>query len=126
MKRHRLLHLYAPPVTLVVLAGMCLGFDPLAHAQEVKAAGSPLDTLMHTKIWPDVPEAKDFVRETRPPPDSLAYQPVTGTDSERPKLRNKAELESLESELARAASHIDRNAEKRVGIKKPVAAGKRE
>lgn len=84
---------------------------------------------MHTKIWADVPEAKDFVRETRPPPDSLAYQPVTGTDPERPKLRSKAELEALQSELERAAAHNDRNVGKRVGIKKPAAAttsGKRE
>jgi hypothetical protein len=121
MKRNRLLHLCAQPVTLVALAGICLGFDPLAQAQEAKAGGSPLDTLMHTKIWADVPEAKDFVRETRPPPDSLAYQPVTGTDPERPKLRSKVELKALESELERAASHNDRNAGKRLGIKKAVS-----
>jgi hypothetical protein len=76
---------------------------------------------MHTKIWADVPEAKDFVRETRPPPDSLAYQPVTGTDPERPKLRSKAELEALASELERGAAHNDRKAGKRAGIKKPVS-----
>ncbi len=120
MKRHGLFQLYARPVTLVALAAICLGFDPLAHAQEAKG-GSPLDTLMHTKIWADVPEAKDFVRETRPPPDSLAYRPVTGIDPERPKLRSKMELESLESELERAASHNDRNAGKRVGNKKSVS-----
>jgi hypothetical protein len=128
MQRNRLLHLYAPPVTVVALAGICLGFGPLAHAQEAKPGGSPLDTLMHTKIWADVPEAKDFVRETRPPPDSLAYQPVTGTDPERPKLRSKAELEALESELGRAASHNHGKAGKHVGIKKSVSVntGKRE
>jgi hypothetical protein len=120
MKRKRLL--CARPVTLVALAWVCLGFGPRVHAQAAQAGGSPLDTLMHTKIWADVPEAKDFVRETRPPPDGLAYQPVTGTDPERPKLRSKAELEALESELERAASHNDKNAKKRVGIKKPVAA----
>jgi hypothetical protein len=121
MKRHGLFQLYARPVTLVTLAAICLGFDPIAHAQEAKG-GSPLDTLMHTKIWADVPEAKDFVRETRPPPEGLAYQPVTGTDPERPKLRSKAELEALESELERAASHNGRNAGKRVGMKKSVSA----
>ena len=128
MKQHGLLHTYARLLAVVALAGICLGFDPLVHAQEAKPGGSPLDTLMRTKIWADVPEAKDFVRETRPPPESLAYQPVTGTDPERPKLRSKAELEVLESELERAASHNDRNAGKRVGIKKPVAVkpGKRE
>ena len=106
---------------LAALAGICLGFGALAHAQEAKPGGSPLDTLMHTKIWADVPEAKDFVRETQPPPDSLAYQPVTGTDPERPKLRSKAELEDLESELEGAAARNDRKAGKRAGIKKPVA-----
>ena len=62
MKRNLLLHVYARPVTLVALAAICLGFGPLVHAQEAKPGGSPLDTLMHTKIWADVPEAKDFVR----------------------------------------------------------------
>jgi hypothetical protein len=76
---------------------------------------------MHTKIWADVPEAKDFVRETRPPPDSLAYQPVTGTDPERPKLRSRAELEALESELTRGLSHNDRQAGKRAVVKKSVS-----
>ena len=122
MKRNPLLPLYARPVTLVALAGIWLGSGPRVHAQEAKTGGSPLDTLMHTKIWADVPEAKDFVRETRPPPDSLAYQPVTGTDPERPKLRSKTELEALESELERAASHNDRNVAKRAGIKKPAPA----
>ncbi|MGH6852524.1 MAG: hypothetical protein ACREDJ_04860, partial [Methylocella sp.] len=64
MKRNRLLSFCSRPVTLVALAGICLGFGPVVHAQEPKAGGSPLDTLMHTKIWADVPEAKDFVRET--------------------------------------------------------------
>jgi hypothetical protein len=118
MKRNRLLPLYARPVTLAALAGICLGYGSPVRAQEAKPGGSPLDTVMHTKIWADVPEAKDFVRETRPPPDSLAYQPVTGTDPERPKLRSKAELEALESELEGAVSHNDRKAGKRAGIKK--------
>jgi hypothetical protein len=122
MKRNQLLQLYARPVMLVALAGMCVGFGSIVHAEEAKAGGSPLDTLMHTKIWADVPEAKDFVRETRPPPDSLGYQPVTGTDPERPKLRSKVELEALKNELERAAAHNDRNAGKRAGIKKPVSA----
>jgi hypothetical protein len=128
MKRNRLLHLYAWPVMLVALAEICVGFGSIVQAQEAQAGGSPLDTLMHTKIWADVPEAKDFVRETRPPPDSLAYQPVRGTDPERRKLRSKAELEALKSELERAAAHNNRNAGKRLGIKKSasVKTGKRE
>ena len=124
MKRKRLLHLYAQPVTLVALAAICVGPGPLVHAQEAKPSGSPLDTLIHTKIWADVPEAKDFVRETRSPPDSLAYQPVNGTDPERPKLKSKVELEALENELERAGSRNDRKAGKRAGIKKPAPATK--
>src|SRR6202045_2410639 len=122
MKRNRLLHLYARPVTLVALAGICLGFGPLAHAQEAKAGGSPFDPLRPTKIGADVPGAKDFVRETRPPPDSLAYQPVTGTDPERPKPRSKAELQALEGELEKAGAQTERNARKRLGIKKAASA----
>ncbi|MGH6837720.1 MAG: hypothetical protein ACREDT_02760 [Methylocella sp.] len=121
MKRNRLLHTCARPLAVLALAGICLGRGPLVQAQEANPGGSPLDTLMHTKIWADVPEAKDFVRDTRPPPDSLAYQPVTGTDPERPKLRSKAELDDLESELGRAAAHNDSNARKHFGIKKPLA-----
>jgi hypothetical protein len=78
--------------------------------------------LMSTKLWADVPEAKDFVRETRPPPDSLAYQPVTGTDPERPKPRSKAELQALEGELEKAGAQTERNARKRLGIKKAASA----
>ncbi len=121
MQQNRLLHLYAPFVTLVALAGICLGFVPLVHAQELKLGPSPLDTLMHTKIWADVPEAKDFVRETRRPPDNLTYQPVTGTDPERPKLKSKAELEALENELERAATRNNKKAGKLPSIKKPAA-----
>jgi hypothetical protein len=121
MKRNRLVRRCARPLTRAALAGICLGLHSLAQAQEAKTGGSPLDTLMHTKIWADVPEAKDFVRETRPPPDGLAYQPVTGTDPERPKLRSKAELEALESELTRGLSHNDRQAGKRAVVKKSVS-----
>lgn len=122
MQQNRLPHLYAALVTLVALAGICLGFVPLVHAQESKLGPSPLDTLMHTKIWADVPEAKDFVRETRPPPDNLTYQPVTGTDPERPKLKSKAELEALESELELSTARNNKKAGKLPSVKKSAAA----
>ncbi|WP_148213127.1 hypothetical protein [Methylocella silvestris] len=65
-------------------------------------AGSPLDTLLNTKIWPDVPEAKDFVKEARPDPDTLSYQPTWGAEPTRPKPRNPAELDTLRRELSGA------------------------
>jgi hypothetical protein len=104
------------------LAWIFFMWSQCADAQQAKTGGSPLDTLMSTRIWADVPEAKDFVRETRRPPDSLAYQPVTGTDPERPKLRNKEELQALQGELERAITHNDRKAHKGLGMKKSASA----
>ncbi|HUZ92356.1 MAG TPA: hypothetical protein VMU78_10735 [Methylocella sp.] len=105
-----------------VIALICLASGPFAQAQQAKTGGSPLDTIMSTRLWADVPEAKDFVRDARPPLDSLSYQPVTGTDPERPKPRSTAELQALQSELERAAVHNERTAEKRLGFKKPASA----
>ncbi|HUB64927.1 MAG TPA: hypothetical protein VL996_10890 [Methylocella sp.] len=107
--------------TAAVLTGICLTLGQSALAQQAKTGGSPLDTLMQTKLWADVPEAKDFVRDTRPPPDSLAYQPVTGIDPERPKPRSKDELQALQGELERAVVHNEGAAQKRLGFKKPKA-----
>jgi hypothetical protein len=78
---------------------------------------SPLATIMQTKLWADTPEPKDFVKDHRPPAESLKFQPLTGTDPERPKVRTPAELKDLETELEAARVHAD----KRAGIK-PVAA----
>jgi len=118
MKRNLLFFIHIRYGAAAVIAGMCLAFGSFAQAQQAKTNGSPLDTLMSTKIWADVPEAKDFVRDTRPPPDSLAYQPVTGTDPERPKPRSKTELQDLQGELERAVSHNEGTAQKRLRIKK--------
>lgn len=118
MKRNLLFFIHIRYGAAAVIAGMCLAFGSFAQAQQAKTSGSPLDTLMSTKIWADVPEAKDFVRDTRPPPDSLAYQPVTGTDPERPKPRSKTELQDLQGELERAVSHNEGTAQKRLRIKK--------
>ena len=61
--------------------------------------GSPLDTLMSTRLWTTVPQAKDFVRDSRPAPGTLDYTPVTGTDPDRPKARDAANVEALRAEL---------------------------
>lgn len=90
------------------LASLCLTYGTLAFAQAPKSYGSPLDTLMNTRLWADVPEAKDFVRESRPPSGSLSYQPLTGVDPERPKPRTEEELKALESELDQAAARNSR------------------
>lgn len=120
MNRKKLHRLFLCVASQIVLGSLFLKAAPACHAQEQKTGGSPLDTLMQTKLWADVPEAKDFVRESRPPPDSLDYQPVTGTDPERPKPKTKDELKSLEAELERAAEHNLRSAGRRSA--KPPAA----
>jgi hypothetical protein len=80
-------------------------------------SGSPLDTLMSTQLFADVPEAKDFVRAARPPADTLDFRPTAGTDPARPKPRTKAELDALQSELESAAQ---RN-QARAGLRPPPA-----
>ena len=91
-------------------------------AQDAIAGGSPLDTILSTHFFADVPEAKDFVRDSRPPPGTLDYQPVTGPGREGPKLKNKDELKALESELEKAAARNEEAARKRLGYKKSPAA----
>lgn len=72
--------------------------------------GSPLDTLLSTRLWADVPEAKDFVRESRRPPESLDFRPTSGTDPERPKPRTKVELDLLRAELESAGQKNEKRA----------------
>lgn len=74
-----------------------------------------------------MPEAKDFVKATRPSEDTLDYQPTTGTDPVRPKVRTPAELKDLQDELERAGAHAERAAGVRkknfhVDVKKPKPA----
>lgn len=64
--------------------------------------GTPLDVLMSTKLWVSPPEEKEFVKETRPQPDTLHYQstiPAPGAEPVRPKLLNKDQLQALQQEL---------------------------
>ncbi|MCI0598625.1 MAG: hypothetical protein L0Y60_03730 [Beijerinckiaceae bacterium] len=116
---HRTCRLFMAQAALALI---CLGLAVFVASRGAMADGSPLDTLLSTKIFADVPEAKDFVRESRPPPESLAYQPVTGSDREGPNPRSQAELKALENELHNAAVHNVSRAEKRLGYKKPSVA----
>jgi hypothetical protein len=103
-----------------VLAGIGLGLAFVVPAQGETVLGSPLDTIMSTHLFADVPEAKDFVRESRPPPNTLDYLPLTGPDREGPKLKTKDELKALETELESAGVHNEQTARKRLGFRKPA------
>jgi hypothetical protein len=83
---------------------------PAARPPKPYGGGTPLDTIVNQRFWTDVPEAKDFVRESRPDASTLKYQPTTGTDPERPKPRTPKELEALQSELEKATEHNERSA----------------
>lgn len=113
MRSQKLVQNKVSPAASALVAGILVAFGSGVHAEPAKKAGSPLDTLMSTRLWADVPEAKGFVQETRPPTDALGYQPVTGTDPERPKLRTKAELRALQSELEGATVQNERKAGKK-------------
>jgi hypothetical protein len=89
-----------------MVMGLAAGSVGIAAAQVATAPtnkhntyGSPLDTLMSTRLWTDVAPAQDFVRATHPDARSLDYQPLTGTDPARPKPRDKANVEALQAEL---------------------------
>ena len=66
--------------------------------------GSPLETLKNTRLTTTVPDAKDFVRQTRPDESKLEYTPLTGTDPERPKPRDPKGVEALQAELEGAGA----------------------
>lgn len=73
--------------------------------------GSPLDTLKSSHLWTSVAPARDFVRESRPTPGSLDYTPLTGTDPERPKPRDTANVEALQAELEHDGVQNERKAQ---------------
>jgi hypothetical protein len=92
--------------------------------------GTPLDTLMGTRLTADVPEAKDFVTASRPDVKKLDYTPLTGAVPERPKPRDPTGIKALQAELEGAGA---KNTQKAKGLisakqagpekKKPVKAG---
>lgn len=89
---------------------------PAQKPDKPYAGGTPLDVIMHTKLWETVPEAKDFVKETRQPEDALHYMPTQvfpPKDADAPlppKVLNSGELKSLEGELDVAGAHNERAA----------------
>lgn len=72
--------------------------------------GSPLDTLKSSHLWTHVAPARAFVRESRPDPKALDYTPLTGTDPDRPKPRDAANVEALQAELEHDGALNERKA----------------
>lgn len=71
--------------------------------------GSPLNVLMHAKLWETPPEPKPFVRESRQPMDSLSYQPTAQKkEPKRPKPLSLKQLQTLQGSLEHAGAHNER------------------
>jgi hypothetical protein len=104
----------------------------VAFAQDVQAPaeakhhpdpyGSPLDTLMSTRLWTDVPPAKDFVTSSRPDSGSVDYAPLVGTDPDRPKPRDPAGIKALQAELESGGL---KNAARAKGLRDPAPSKKK-
>ena len=67
--------------------------------------GTPLDVILHTKLWVTPPPMAPFVKASRPPEATLDYQPTSGKETKRPALRNAAQLQQLQDELEDGGAH---------------------
>ena len=81
--------------------------------------GTPLDTLRNTRLWTDVPPARDFVEETRPDIKGLTYTPLTGVDPVRPKPRDPANVQAFQVEMERFRAENEAKAKGLRGPAKP-------
>jgi hypothetical protein len=85
-------------------------YVPGDKTQRPYGGGTPLDVILNTRLWTEVPEAPDFVKQSRPPEGTLQYQTTGGKDIPRPRLKTSAELQDMEEELDRAGAAADRAA----------------
>jgi len=79
-----------------------------AKAPQPYGGGSPLDVLLHAKLWEDPPQPKRFVTESREPLDTLSYQPTAGDDAKREKPLSAKQLEALQGTLEHAGAHNEK------------------
>jgi hypothetical protein len=100
--------------------------SPPAKPPEPYGGGSPLDVILSTRLWADVPEPKDFVKATRPPDDTINFQPTTiEKDPVRPTPKTAKELQDLQDELENAgarnetAAHVKKRSFRQVKAPSP-------
>lgn len=80
-----------------------------AKTPQPYGGGSPLNVLMHAKLWETPPEPKPFVLESRQPMDNLSYQPTAQKkEPKRPKPLSLKELQTLQGSLEHAGAHNER------------------
>ena len=90
----------------LLFAGTAVGQTAAPAKHNNNTYGSPLDTMKSSRLWTDTPVPKAFVRESRPEAGSLDYTPLTGTDPERAKPRDAANVAALQAEMERAGARL--------------------
>ena len=104
------------------LAGIVVLVAPLSAAAQAtsttkapKPYQGPLDVIMSSHLWTDVPPTQDFVKATHPDAKSIDYTPLSGKekDPERPKPRDPDGVEALRAELEQA---VQSNAKRAVPL----------
>jgi hypothetical protein len=89
--------------------------------------GTPLDVIMHSKLWTDVPRMPDFVRAARPPEKSLNYiSTAIEKQPKRPPLRNSSQIQQMEDELETAGARNEAAAGMRTRHFQAVSAIKKK
>lgn len=85
------------------------GAQKAAKTPQPYGGGSPLNVLMHAKLWETPPKPKPFVLESRQPMDSLSYQPTAQRkEPKRPKPLSLKQLQAMQGELEHAGAHNER------------------
>jgi hypothetical protein len=79
-----------------------------AQPAQPYGGGTPLDVILHTRLWTDVPDMKPFVKAARPAESSLDYTPTTAKEPTRPPLDTKAQLQQMEDDLENAGAHNEK------------------
>ena len=110
---------------LSTAAGAQTGPAPEAKKPPPFKYSSPLDTIMSTHLWTDVPATQPFVQATHPDPKTLDYTPLTGKDPDRPKPRDATNIKALQAELEADLASNGKRAHGLADPAKPSHAKKR-
>lgn len=84
----------------MLAAWLSIGTAACACAQGTETT----DLMTSLGLWTNVPEAKEFVRRTRPASETLDFRSPYATDLRRPPARDPAGVQSLERNLERAGA----------------------
>jgi len=101
--------IWAPLILAPVAAQQA---QPEAAQKQPYGGGTPVDVILHTRLWVDPPKMQPFVRAARPPENSLNYISTQSksADPKRPPLRTASELEQVQNQLENAGAHAERAA----------------